>query len=125
MLVDRLNDTGEWFAQRAPSSKGVDVIAQSKKHARTIFIECKNTDQEEFRIGREELEALMKRAYVAGAQPFLAIHWRGRKNEKDKRRKWLSFYPSELLASKLDSAESKTLSFKPYDWHRTFEEIFT
>ncbi|MCD6522398.1 MAG: hypothetical protein J7K68_01495 [Candidatus Diapherotrites archaeon] len=124
MLVNRINKTSQWFAQRAPSSKGVDIIASSRKYYTTVFLECKNTDKEEFRIPRDEIVKLIAKADAAGAEPYVVIHWRGRKDENDKRRKRLCFYPREFLAAQLDRKRAKTIVFKPYDYHLKFEDVF-
>jgi Holliday junction resolvase len=124
MLVDRLNASGTWFAQRAPSSKGVDVVATSQKRYKTVFIECKNTDKDDFRIPREEIVKLAANAAPAGAEIYVAIHWRGRHDAVDKRRKLWRFYNRDFLAAQLENSENKTILFKPYDYSLGFEEVF-
>lgn len=125
MVADRINATGEWLCQRGPSSKGIDVLACSKKHLRTVFLECKNTDADEFRVERVQIEDLVRKGFVGGAEVYVVIHWRGREDEEDKRRKLLCFYPFDVLAQKLDSTETKTISFRPYEHSMRFEDVFT
>ena len=124
MLVDRLNDTGIWYAQRAPSSKGVDVVATSQKRYKTVFVECKNTDKGEFRIDRDEILKLAAKAQAAGAEIYVAIHWRGRHDEIDKRRKLWRFYNRDFLAAQLEKTDNKTILFKPYDFALSFDDVF-
>jgi Holliday junction resolvase len=123
-VVNRLNESGDWFAQRAPSSKGVDVVATSRKHYKTVFLECKNTQQETYSIEREQVLELTKKGLVAGAEVYVAICWRGRTEEGDARRKLMRFYPIQLLAAKFDESDAKTAAFKPYDYSMSFEEVF-
>ena len=123
-IVDRLNKTGEWLCQRGPSSKGIDVLACSKKHLKTVFMECKNTDAKVFRVDRGQLLGLIKKGWVGGAEVFLVIHWRGIVNEKDKRRKRLSFFPREVLVQKLETQNTKTVLFKPFEYQKTFDDVF-
>ena len=123
-IVDRLNKSGEWLAQRAPSSKGVDVIARSGKRYKTVFLECKNTEQESFSVTREQVLDLVCKGNVGGAEVYVAINWRGRKDEKDTRRKLLRLYPVDVLAAKFDSNENKSVTFKPYDYALSFDEVF-
>ena len=124
MIVDRLRRTDEWLCQRGPSSKGIDVLACSKEHLRTVFLECKNTDAETFRVEREQIKDLIKKGYIGGAEVYVAIHWRKRVNEKDKRRKLLTFYPFDVLVQKLETSKTKTIQFKPFEYHKTFEQVF-
>ncbi len=123
-IVDRLNKSGEWLAQRAPSSKGVDVIAQSSKHYKTVFLECKNTEQDSYSITRAQALDLVCKGNVGGAEVYVAINWRGRKDKDDSRRKLLRLYPVQVLATKFDGNEKKSVTFKPYDYALSFEDVF-
>lgn len=123
-LVDRLNASGDWLAQRAPSSKGVDVMAQSRKYYKTVFVECKNTEKDSYSISREQVLDLVGKGLVGGAEVYVAINWRGRKDKGDSRRKLLRFYPAQLLAAKFDSNKQKSVTFKPYDYSLSFDEVF-
>jgi Holliday junction resolvase len=123
-IVDRLNKSGEWLAQRAPSSKGVDVIAQSHKHYKIVFLECKNTEQNSFSISRAQVLDLVSKSVVGGAEAYVAINWRGRHDKKDSRRKLLRFYPLDVLAAKFDGNEKKSVTFKPYDYSMSFDDVF-
>lgn len=124
MLVDRLNKTGFWYAQRGPSSKGVDVIASSRKYYKTIFMECKNTDAKVFSVEKEQILDLAKKAYIGNAIPYLCIHWRGRTHKDDARRKLMTLYNMDHLTRRTESTDGKTLTFKPYEYSETFEEVF-
>jgi len=124
MIVDRLNSSGEWLCQRGPSSKGIDVLATSRKHYKNVFLECKNTDALAYSIEREQVLDLVKKGFVGGAEVYVAIHWRSLKDDKDKRRKKLCFYPVEFLSKQFDGNEQKTTTFKPTDYHLTFEQVF-
>ncbi|MFC2174644.1 hypothetical protein ACFLQ2_02130 [archaeon] len=125
MIVDRLNKSCEWLCQRGPSSKGIDVLACSKKHYKTVFLECKNTDQLTFSIAREQVTDLVRKGFIGGAEVYVAIHWRKLRHDTDKRKKKLCLYPVEFLSKKFDGNEQKTVTFKPNDYHLSFEEVFS
>ena len=125
MIVDRLNNSGEWLCQRGPSSKGIDVLATSSKYYKNVFLECKNTDAMSFSIARDQILDLVKKGRIGGAEVYVAIHWRKIRDEKDKRRKKLCFYPVEFLSKQFDGNEQKTVTFKPVDYHLRFEEVFS
>ena len=124
MIVDRLNRSEEWLCQRGPSSKGIDVLACSKKHYKNVFLECKNTDQMTFSIAREQVMDLVKKGFVGGAEVYVAINWRKLKDGTDRRRKKLCLYPIQFLSLQFDGNDKKTVTFKPSDYHLSFEEVF-
>ena len=71
MIVDRLNKSGEWLCQRGPSSKGIDVLATSRKHYKNVFLECKNTGQMSYSIEREQVLELVRKGFVGGAEVYI------------------------------------------------------
>lgn len=125
-IADKLNKSGEWVCvySQPIKNKTADLIANSNKHYKNVYVNCVNTASSSYSIKKETILDLVKKGFVAGAEVYIAINWRKFKDVKDGRKSKLCFYPIEFLSKQFDGNDKKSVTFKPSDYHLIFEEVF-
>lgn len=112
-IIKLFAETGQWFACRVAGSgsshfPSPDIIAGNK--LRKLAIECKITKDQKKYFTKEEIEQFKLFAEVFGAEPWIAVKFKGAD--------WLFLHVNEIIETKkcflvdIETAKRKGILFE-------------